>query len=75
METLLTFLEHAGSSATIPRDYDRAALATFLIALRGAGHAIVVDFIYEHGERVGVMRVFHYRSCAVCQRRANVQAT
>lgn len=72
---ILTQLETAGSSATIPRDYDHAALATFLIALRGAGHAIVADEVYEHGERAGTMRVFHYRSCAVCQRRANVQAT
>ena len=73
MADLLTSLERAGSSATIPRDYDHAALATFLIALRGAGHAIVADEVYEHGERVGVMRVVHYLSCGKCKELSNAK--
>ena len=63
---LLTHLERAGSYAEIPEDFDRFQLALFLQALRGAGHAVVANEVFEHGSKSGAIIVTHYRTCLAC---------
>lgn len=59
------------SGATIE---ERNALALYLTALRGAGHAVQADEVKEDGQFRGDIRVVHFLSCEQC-RKTNVQRT
>ena len=66
---LLTILERAGGqgllSASAER-WEREALALHIAALKGLGHAIVVDEVYEHDAASGDIRVLHFLTCKKC---------
>jgi hypothetical protein len=53
------------ASATLE---ERNALALYLTALRGAGHAVMADEVMENGEFRGDIRVIHFLSCIQCQK-------
>lgn len=53
------------SGATIE---ERNALALYLTALRGAGHAIVCDEVIADGEFRGDLRIIHFLSCVQCKK-------
>jgi len=61
------------SAMTVPgetnfRAADRVEVFDRVNALRDAGHAILMDEIFDAEHRLDQVRVFHYRTCPVCAR-------
>lgn len=68
---LLTHIERAGTFIVMLASASRAereALSLHLAALRAAGHAVVADEVWRHGESTGDVCVTHYASCVACKR-------
>lgn len=66
---LLTNIERPGTTLS-PRSAtlkEREALSLHLAALRTAGHAVIADEVFECGEPVGDIRVFHFKTCVRCK--------
>ena len=53
------------ASATLE---ERNALALYLTALRGAGHAVMADEVMADGEFKGDIRVIHFLTCKQCEK-------
>ena len=67
MDDRLTQCERAGNvvSFSNPSPQERDAIILHFTALRGAGHAVVVDEV-QHGDESIELKIHHYKTCLKC---------
>jgi hypothetical protein len=65
--TILDQIRQRGAHVKIaPGTVDHAALATELVTLRVAGHAVVAEETFDHRRKSLGVTVIHYLTCAKC---------